>query len=235
MEDLLWNHPDKLLNEQLRQFRRQPSSRIGRADLVFKDRLDRFIVIEIKRGTLPRDAIAQLHDYYGMLKEEFPDRPVELMAVANDIPKERRLACEQYNIEPREISQKRFRDVANEVGYSFQSEQAPAAVSSPLSSAEPRASNRNLLLTTAKDRVYKAFLDNPSITVDGAKAVAPEIKNSSIRGWLQRARYDFNRRNKWSDQEAVKNKQTHVPKGMRDLWNQKIEDAITDDKKNEKP
>jgi hypothetical protein len=47
---------------------------------------------------------------------------VELMVIANEIPKERRLACELYNIEPREISVKRFRDVANEVNYIFQSE-----------------------------------------------------------------------------------------------------------------
>jgi RecB family endonuclease NucS len=123
MEDLLWNHPDKLLNEQLKQFRRQPRSGIGRADLMFTDRLDHFLVIEVKRGTLPRGAIEQLNDYYGMLKKEFPDRPVELMAVANVIPPERRIACERYHIEPREISEKKFRAVADEVGYVFKSEQ----------------------------------------------------------------------------------------------------------------
>jgi hypothetical protein len=124
MEDLLWEHPEKLLGEQLKQFRRQPRrSGIGQADIVFTDRLGRLLVIELKRGKLSREAIGQLHDYFGMLKKEFPDRSVELMAVANEIPPERRIACEQYNIEPREISNKKFRDVANEVGYVFQSEQ----------------------------------------------------------------------------------------------------------------
>lgn len=129
MEDLLWQHPEKLLNEPLKQFRRQPRVHgIGRADLVFEDRLGRLLVVELKNGKLQRGAIGQLHDYFGMMKHQFPQRPVELMVVANIIPVERRLACEQYNIECREISEKRFRDVADEMGYVIQSEaNAPAA------------------------------------------------------------------------------------------------------------
>ncbi len=122
MEELLWNHSDKLLNESLSQFKRQPQSVVGRADLVFKDRLGRLLVVELKKGILPRGAIFQLWDYFGMLKQEFKDTPVELMVVANSIPQERVLACLQLNIEPREISEKRFRDVAAEVGFEFGSE-----------------------------------------------------------------------------------------------------------------
>lgn len=122
MEDLLWEHPDKFLNEPLKQFQRQPTSAVGRADLIFVDRIGRLLVIELKRDTLERGAIAQLVDYYGMLKSRYPDKAVELMVVANHIPPERRIACEQYNIDPLEISQKKFRDVAEEVGYLFKSE-----------------------------------------------------------------------------------------------------------------
>ena len=122
MEDLLWEHPKKLLGEQLSKFRRQHTSTIGRSDLIFKDRIGRFLVIEVKRGRLPRIAIPQLVDYYGMLKKEFPDETIELMVVANVIPSERRMACERYDIEAREISEKRFRDIAAEVNYVFESE-----------------------------------------------------------------------------------------------------------------
>lgn len=122
MEDLLWEHSEKLLGEQLTKFKRQQTSAVGRSDLIFKDSIGRFLVVEIKRGTLRRGAIPQLLDYYGMVKRRFPNEVVELMVIANEIPKERRLACEQYNIEPREISVKRFRDVANEVNYIFRSE-----------------------------------------------------------------------------------------------------------------
>ncbi len=57
MEELLWRFPEKFLNEPLEPFRRQPSSQVGRADLVFKDRLGRFLVVEIKKGMLPRGAV----------------------------------------------------------------------------------------------------------------------------------------------------------------------------------
>jgi len=122
MEDLLWEHPEKFLNEPLRQFQRQPASAVGRADVIFEDRIGRLLVIELKRDTLERGAIMQLVDYYGMLKSRYPDRSIELMVVAPRIPPERRVACEQYDIEAREIPQKRFRDVADEVGYVFESE-----------------------------------------------------------------------------------------------------------------
>jgi hypothetical protein len=122
MEDLLWQHPEKFLNEPLKQFERQPASAVGRADLVFEDRIGRLIVIELKRDTLERGAITQLVDYFGMLKGKYPGRAVELMVIASRIPPERRIACEQYDIEAREIPQKRFRDVAGEVGYTFKSE-----------------------------------------------------------------------------------------------------------------
>ena len=147
MEDLLWEHPDKFLHEPLTQFRRQQRSGVGRCDVIFEDRLGRLLVIELKRGRLERGAIDQLHDYFGMVKQEFPEKPVELMVVANLIPAERRLACEKYDIEPREISEKRFRDVAEEVGYCFASEQK----------AEMKAAGAAATLTTvAKDHVAPA-------------------------------------------------------------------------------
>jgi len=122
MEDLLWAYPDRLLGEPLKQLDRQSSSPVGRHDISFIDCIGRILVVEVKRGTLPRKAIAQLVDYFGTYKARFPDKAVELMVVANEIPKERRLACEQYNIEAREIPEKKFREVAAEVGYVFQSE-----------------------------------------------------------------------------------------------------------------
>jgi len=131
MEDLIWEHPEKFLNESLKKFERQPASAVGRADLIFLDRLDRLLVIELKRGTLERGAVGQIVDYFGMVKSRFPDRPVELMIIANTIPPERRLSCEQYHILPVEISQKKFRDVAEEVGYIFRSETPSPHPSSP--------------------------------------------------------------------------------------------------------
>ena len=122
MQELLWRYPDRFLNEPLQQFAWEASSPVGRADLVFEDRHGRLLIIEVKRGKLPRGAIDQLLDYFGMMKLKFPEKPVELMVVANAIPAERQLTCESRDIECRSISEKVFRDIAAEVGYTFASE-----------------------------------------------------------------------------------------------------------------
>jgi len=65
-----------------------------------------------------------------MLKSRFPDKSVELMIIANSIPRERRVSCEQHHIEAVEISEKKFRDVADETGYIFKSEATNTNLSS---------------------------------------------------------------------------------------------------------
>jgi hypothetical protein len=122
MEDLLWEHSADLLGEHLEPFRRQHRSQVGRADLIFEDRFGGLLIIELKRGSLTREAIHQLFDYYGTMKAEFPDRPVDLMVVANHIPRERKLACETHDVNWKEISEKSFRDVARRFAYVFRSE-----------------------------------------------------------------------------------------------------------------
>src|SRR5438105_2240920 len=103
MEDLIWLYPEDLLREPLTQVLRQPSSAVGRADVVFRDKLGGLLVIEIKKGTLPRNALSQILDYFGLVKNAFPDDSVELMVVANEIPRERRLILENRHVECREI------------------------------------------------------------------------------------------------------------------------------------
>jgi hypothetical protein len=145
MQELLWQHPERFLNEPMKQVAWEASSDVGRADLVFEDKHGRLLIIEVKRGKLPRGAIDQLLDYFGMMKQRFPDRPVELMVVANSIPSERRLTCESRDIECREISEKTFRDVAVEVSYTFISEAGvPQPVPEPLAREHSPARTTNM-------------------------------------------------------------------------------------------
>src|SRR6266705_2489785 len=137
MQELLWRYPERFLSEPLKQFAWETSSSVGRADLVFEDRHGRLLIIEVKRGKLPRGPVDQLLDYFGMMKQRLPDKPVELMVVANSIPSERRLTCESRDIECREISEKIFRDVATELGYTFASELALQKASEKSASAQP--------------------------------------------------------------------------------------------------
>src|SRR5579871_2718222 len=117
MEDLLWGYPDQFLGEPLKQFRRQPRTEIGRPDLIFETRVGQLLVVEIKKGTAEREVIGQVYDYFGALKQEFPLRSVELMVIAGDVPKERRIALEHLHIGWREIAIRQFRAVARAVGY----------------------------------------------------------------------------------------------------------------------
>ena len=142
MEDLLWEHPEKLLNEPLERSQRQPTSGVGRADLVFRDRSGGLLVVEVKHGTLPRGAIEQVNDYFGMVKLQSPDQPVEKMVVANRIPPERKLACENHDITAVEIPERKFRKVAEEVGYNFKSEAARTSEPSNAELARPTESER---------------------------------------------------------------------------------------------
>ena len=127
MEDLLWAYPEFLLREPLNQYQRQQSSAVSRADLVLVDSLGRLLVIEVKKGILPRGAIPQALDHFGSIKSQNPDKIVEPMVVANRIPTERKNTLDNYHIEWREISEQRFREVAADNGYIFESEQAQQA------------------------------------------------------------------------------------------------------------
>lgn len=131
MEDLLWEHPELLLREPLKQYQRQKASGVSRADLVLVDSLGRLIVIEVKKGILPRGAIPQAMDHFGSIKSQNPGKIVEPMVVANRIPPERKATLENYHIEWREISEDRFREVAADKGYIFESEQMQQSESTP--------------------------------------------------------------------------------------------------------
>lgn len=122
MQELIWEHAERFFNEPLKRIAWEASSGVGRADLVFEDRHGRLLIIEVKKGKLPRGAIDQLHDYFGMMKQKYPNKAVEMMVVAWAIPPERRLACEHYDIECKEFSEKFFREIAVEYGYLFASE-----------------------------------------------------------------------------------------------------------------
>jgi len=141
MEDLLWNYPDRFFREKLTPFRRQPSSTIGRADLVFTDDRGDLLVVEIKIGRLGRkemiEVMGQLRDYYGLMKNESPKKAVDLMLVAHDIPRERKLALAKEDIESKEIPESRFRKVAEEIGYEFESEKRKKDNTINVKAAEP--------------------------------------------------------------------------------------------------
>jgi hypothetical protein len=98
-----------------------PQVKLGRcyADIMFKDKYGRTIIIEIKRGILSRDASGQIMEYYGLLKQQDPNQVIELILCANVIPHERRTFLESTGIECKELGIAPIINVANKYSYRF--------------------------------------------------------------------------------------------------------------------
>lgn len=95
--------------------------RLGRcfADIIFKDKFDRNVIVEVKRGILSRDASGQVMEYYGLLKNEEPESIVELILCANIIPAERKTFLETIGIECKELGINRLNEIASKYNYKY--------------------------------------------------------------------------------------------------------------------
>jgi len=89
------------------------------ADIIFIDKYNRTIIVEVKRGILSREASGQITEYYGLLKTEQPDDFVELILCANIIPNERKKFLESVGIECKELGINILNQIAEKVGYKF--------------------------------------------------------------------------------------------------------------------
>lgn len=89
------------------------------ADILFEDKYNRTIIVEIKRGILSRDASGQIIEYYGLLKQQDPNKIIELILCANIIPNERRVFLEKVGIECKELGLVLIANVAKKNNYKF--------------------------------------------------------------------------------------------------------------------
>lgn len=120
IENLIAKYPNeffpssgfKLIGQQVR---------LGKcfADIIFEDKYNRKIIIEVKRGILSRDASGQVMEYYGLLKNEEPDSIIELILCANIIPAERRTFLETIGIECKELGINRLNEIASKYNYIY--------------------------------------------------------------------------------------------------------------------
>ena len=92
IENLIAEHPDEIFpTEGFRLIGQQYVIEGKRIDILFEDKLERKIIVEVKRGILSREASGQISEYYGLLKSKNQDEFYEMVLCANVIPKERRL------------------------------------------------------------------------------------------------------------------------------------------------
>jgi len=109
IEELIANYPDEFFpNEGFTIIGRQIAQDGRRFDLMFTDKYNRKIVIEVKRGVLTREASGQIVEYYGLLKSKDHLSNIELILVANIILNERKVFLETAGISCKEISEKQL-------------------------------------------------------------------------------------------------------------------------------
>ena len=69
IENLIIQHPEEFLPySELKLVGQQVRLGTYFADIIFEDNQNSKIVIEVKRGILSREAVAQIMDYYGVIK-----------------------------------------------------------------------------------------------------------------------------------------------------------------------
>lgn len=89
------------------------------ADIVFEDKYNRTVIVEVKRGILSRDASGQIIEYYGLLKQQNPNKTIELILCANIIPSERKVFLENVGIECKELGLTFISNLAHKYNYKF--------------------------------------------------------------------------------------------------------------------
>jgi hypothetical protein len=100
-EDILSSNPE-LIEDGLRLLGRQVSLKGKFADLVFEDRFGQKLVIELKKGIIKREHVAQLLDYEGYFLS--PDDPnIRVMLIGNRVPPNLRRSLDHHGIEWKEI------------------------------------------------------------------------------------------------------------------------------------
>jgi predicted RNA-binding protein with PUA-like domain len=120
IENLIAQHPDDFFpNGNFKLQGQQVKLGSCYADILFTDKYERKIIIEVKRGILSRDAAGQVIEYYGLLKQKQPDAIIELIVCANTIPHERKLFLENVGIECKELGLSLIQQVANKYNYKF--------------------------------------------------------------------------------------------------------------------
>jgi hypothetical protein len=132
IENLVAEHPDDFFpGEGFKLIEQQYSIEGKRIDILFKDKLNRKIIVEIKRGILSREASGQVVEYFGLLKSKNQDEYFEMILCANVIPKERRDFLEHIGIECKELGIVYISELAKKYNYTFIDDRTTFAPTEP--------------------------------------------------------------------------------------------------------
>jgi len=105
IERLIFAYPEQYLGEDLQPVTiRAANGTALRTDLIFRDSDQRMVVVEVKKGVVPRTTVAQLLDYYGLLRQQgYADSDIRLMIAGQGLDPIQRPSLERARIEYREV------------------------------------------------------------------------------------------------------------------------------------
>src|SRR5512133_1940961 len=103
-EDILVKYPE-LIEDRLKFLGRQVTHFGKRIDILFEDRFNEKLIIELKKDNLDRKALSQLMEYEDYILYE-KDPSARAMIIANRIPLNLKKAMDHHGIEYKEITQK---------------------------------------------------------------------------------------------------------------------------------
>jgi len=103
MEYIIATNPEKYIEPGLSLIARQYSIGSYRFDLLFEDRHGAKLIVELQKGALDRNHTYKILDYYDEFKERQPHEFIDIMIIANKIPRERQRRLTSYGISFKEI------------------------------------------------------------------------------------------------------------------------------------
>jgi hypothetical protein len=101
-EDILVKYPD-LIEKDLKFIGRQVPYFGKRIDILFEDRFNEKLIVELKKDNLDRNALSQVLEYEGYILSE-KDPTARVMIIANRIPLNLKKAMDHHGIEYKEIT-----------------------------------------------------------------------------------------------------------------------------------
>lgn len=146
IENLIASYPDEIFsNEQFQLIGQQVNVAGKKIDILFKDKLNRKIIVEVKRGILTREASGQIAEYFGLLKSLNQNEIYEMVLCANVIPPERKVFLEHIGIECKEIGVSFITELASKYDYIFIDDKPSYSID------YPKKNNKNLSHTNHEE------------------------------------------------------------------------------------
>jgi hypothetical protein len=108
MEDAVARCPERFIENNLQLVRRQIVINGKRPDILFKDALQRHLLVELQRGRLDEDHLQRHVFYFYDYRAKYPDSHPRLMFVANRVIPQHKEFLDDHGYEYREIPEREF-------------------------------------------------------------------------------------------------------------------------------